>query len=70
VSSAWQKHQLNLTEKQKRASQKTTLYNFHITFALYFIKEYDMERRDFLKIAAATTLTMMASSRRCGKYFR
>ncbi|MDR1341870.1 MAG: DUF362 domain-containing protein, partial [Prevotellaceae bacterium] len=52
---------MNLTAKQKRAAEKTKLYSSRITFALYLIKEYDMERRDFLKTVGATTLAMMAA---------
>jgi flavodoxin len=57
---------LHLTAKQKRALQKNKQYNFHITFALYFVKKYDMKRVVFL-VASAVALSGAVQAQSKGK---
>jgi hypothetical protein len=57
---------LYLSVKQKRALQKTKQYNFQITFALYFVKKYDMKRVVFL-VASAIALSGAVQAQSKGK---
>jgi hypothetical protein len=57
---------LHLSAKQKRALQKNNLYNIRITFALCFVKKYDMKRVVFL-VASTVALSGAVQAQSKGK---
>jgi hypothetical protein len=57
---------LYLSVKQKRALQKTKQYNFHITFALYFVKKCDI-KKVMCFVASAFTLSGVVQAQSKGK---